>query len=395
MRRTPVRPLKRAIVLSLVFLVLAGLAGGLGYFQFIVKPAMIRQFIAQADAAPTTVAVVPARLETWTPRLPAIGSFRAYQGVDVSPQVGGVVVATPARSGEDVAKGAPLFEIDNFVEQAELKSNLAVMKNAELALARQRQLTDSGNTTKASFDAAEAARDQAAAAVERVRAIITQKQIAAPFAGRLGIRKIDVGQYVSPGASLVTLQQLDPIYVDFPAPEQWLDRLKPGQTIDVEVDSHPGRVFRGKIETIDARVAAESRNVLVRGLFENKDKALLPGMFANAVVEAGEPAAVVVVPRTAVTYSLYGDSVFVAVPLDPPSGAAQAAPATPGPDAKMKLERRFVRLGEARGADVAALDGVKPGELVVSEGQIKVAAGDTVFVDRQSTLTPQPIRPKE
>ncbi|WP_395666349.1 efflux RND transporter periplasmic adaptor subunit [Methylocella sp.] len=385
--------MKRAFVFLTVLILLAALAGGLGYFQFVVKPQMIRQFIAQAEPPPTTVAVAPAQADSWTPRLPAIGSFRAFQGVEVAPQIGGVVVAVKVRSGQDVEKGAPLFEIDNFVEQAELKSNLAVLKNADLALERQSQLTRSGNTTKASFDAAEAARDQAAAAVERVRAVVTQKQIAAPFAGRLGIRKIDLGQYVSPGTTLITLQQLDPIYVDFPAPEKWLDRLKPGQEIEVTVDSHPGRVFRGKVETVDARVSPESRNVLLRGVLENKDKALLPGMFANVVVDAGEPKEVVTAPRTAVTYSLYGDSVFVAVPAPPPDGSAQAAAAAD--DRPMKLERRFVRVGEAREDRIAILDGVRPGELVVTEGQIKTTDGALARVTRDTALTPPPARPKE
>jgi membrane fusion protein (multidrug efflux system) len=385
--------LKRSIIFVAVLLLLVALGGGLGYFQFIVKPQMIKQFIAQAAPPPATVAVALATEETWTPRLPAIGSFRAVQGIDVAPQIGGSLVAVKVESGQDVAKGTPLFEIDNFVEQADLKNNLAVLKNTDLALQRQRELTNTGNTTKANFDSAEAARDSAAAAVEKVRATIAQKQLAAPFAGRLGIRKIDLGQYVSPGTSLITLQQLDPIYVDFPVPEKSLDLLKPGQTIDVTVDAYPGKSFRGVIATIDSRISADSRNVLVRGQFDNKEKQLLPGMFANVNVNAGAAQKVVTVPRTAINYSLYGDNVFVVVPAEPPSGGAQAA--TVSDDVPMKLERRFVHTGEIREDRVAVLDGVKAGEKVVTEGQLKLQQNARVRIDPNAALTPAAVRPKE
>ena len=385
--------MKRSIIFVAVLLLLVALGGGLGYFQFIVKPQMIKQFIAQAAPPPATVAVSPAIEETWTPRLPAIGSFRAVQGIDVAPQVGGSLVAVKVELGQDVAKGTPLFEIDNFVEQADLKNNLAVLKNADLALQRQRELTNTGNTTKANFNSAEAARNSAAAAVEKVRAIIAQKQLAAPFPGRLGIRKIDLGQYVSPGTSLITLQQLDPIYVDFPVPEKSLDLLKAGQTIEVTVDAYPGKSFRGVISTIDARISADSRNVLVRGQFDNKEKQLLPGMFANVNVNAGAAQKVVTVPAHRVNYSLYGDNVFVVVPAEPPSGGAQAA--TLGGDVPLKIERRFVHTGEIREDRIAILDGVKAGEKVVTEGQLKLQQNARVRIDPNAELTPAAVRPKE
>jgi membrane fusion protein (multidrug efflux system) len=388
-----VDPVKRIILFLFVFVFLTALGGGLGYFQFIVKPQMIKSFIAQAAPPPAAVAVSEAASEVWAPGLPAIGSFRAVQGIDVSPQIGGAVVAVRVESGQDVEKGARLFEIDNSVEQADLKNNLATLKNTDLALERQRQLTLSGNTAKANFDAAEAARDSAAAAVERVRAIIAQKTLVAPFAGRVGIRKIDLGQYVSPGTSLITLQQLDPIYVDFPVPEKSLDLLKPGETLEVGVDAYPGKVFRGLIKTIDARVALESRNVLVRGELENKNRLLLPGMFANVNVVAGAPKQVVTLPRTAINYSLYGDSVFVVVPDAPEAGAAQAAPANG--DAPLKAERRFVRVGEAREDRVGILEGLRPGERVVTEGQLKLQPDARVRVDPDAHLQPQAVRPKE
>jgi membrane fusion protein, multidrug efflux system len=385
--------MKRSIIFIVVLIGLVTLAGGLGYFQFVVKPEMIKHIILQASPPPASVAVATPRIETWAPRLPAIGTLRAVQEIDIAPQIGGVIVSVRVESGEDVEKGAPLFEIDNSVEQADLKNNLAVLKNAGLALDRQRQLMLGGNTAKANFDAAEAARDSAAATVERVRAIIAQKLLTAPFAGRVGIRKLDLGQFVSPGTGLITLQQLDPIYVDFPVPEKSLGVLNPGQRIEVEVDAYPGEIFRGLIKTIDARVAQESRNVLVRGQLDNKKKQLRPGMFANVNVIAGTPVRVVTVPRTAIAYSLYGDSVFVVKPLSPDTGGAQAAPVKG--DTALKLERRAVRTGEIREDSIAIIDGVAPDDTIVAEGQLKLQSGARVRIDPASRLVPPAVRPKE
>ena len=278
-------------------------------------------------------------------------------------------------------------------EQADLKNNLAVLKNAQLALERQRQLIQRGNTAEAKVDSAEAERDSAVAAVERVRAIITQKMLTAPFAGRLGIRKLDLGQYVSPGTSLITLQQLDPIFVDFPIPEKSLDLLKPGQTIEVEVDAYPGQIFRGEVKTIDARVANDSRNVWVRGQFDNKKRQLWPGMFANVNVIAGRDQKTVTLPRTAVTYSLYGESVFVVTPESPDPIAAQAAPGSL--DRVMKVERRPVRTGATNEDRVAIVEGIEPGAIVVSEGQLKLQSGAHVRIDSSARLEAPPVRPKE
>ena len=178
-----------------------------------------------------------------------------------------------------------------------------------------------GNTPQSNVDTALATRDSAAASVERTQAIIAQKEIKAPFAGRLGLRNVDLGQYVAVGTSLVTLQQLDPIYADFPVPEGALSTLATGQEARMTVDAIPGRTFTGKIQAIDARVSAESRNVTARAVFANSDRKLLPGMFANLTVTTGQSGDVLTLPRTAIVYSLYGDNVFVVTPA--PQGAPQ------------------------------------------------------------------------
>jgi len=383
--------LTRSIVFIAVLALLACLTAGLAYFQFVAKPRLVQSFIAAAGMAPTAVAVSAARAEAWAPSLPAIGTFRAIQGIDIAPQIGGKVTAVHVDSGQEVAAGTLLYEIDHSVEEAELASHLATLKNSTLALERQQKLTLSGNAAKANLDAAEAARDSAAAAVARVRATIAQKMLTAPFSGQLGIRRIDLGQYVSPGTSLVTLQQLDPIYVDFPLPEKWLDLLKEGQPVEVSVDSYPGHVFRGTIAAIDARVATDSRNVWVRGVLDNKAKRLLPGMFANLNVVAGTPAETVTLPRTAINTSLYGDNVYV---VKPQPQAGNVPPASDGADAPLIVERRFVRVGETRADRVAIQDGVRPGELVVTEGQVKLAPDARVRIAPSAGLEPLQVRPK-
>lgn len=396
--------MKRALktgIFVVVFVLLGGLTAAVYHFHYDVKPGIIKGFIAAMAPPPASVAATQAKADRWVPGIYAVGSARAFQGIDVASQLGGVVSAIHIGSGQDVEKGAPLYDLDTGPEHADLKSFGATLKNAEIALTRQQQLITGGNTARANLDTAEAARDQALASVERVKAIIAQKTLVAPFAGRLGIRKLDVGQYAGPGTSLITLQQLDPIFVDFPVPEQSLAKLGYGEEVDVKVDAYPGTVFKGKIDLVDARIASESRSVMVRALFANPDKRLLPGMFANVEVIAGAPGAVVVLPRTAVSFSLYGDSVYVLTPKPPATkpGSAQAASAEPPKDASgkpiMVATRRFVRTGEVKGDMVAIADGVKPGETVIAEGQIKLQNGADVVVDPNARLVAPAVMPKE
>ena len=389
-------PLKvrRPIVFLIALVLLVALTGGLAYFQFVIKPVMVKGFITAAFAPkPTTVTAEAVKTEKWSPELTAIGTLRAYQGVVVAPQAAGVVTAKHFESGDDVEAGALLINIDDSVEQADLANGLAQLKNAEATLARQKTLVIQGNTPQSTVDTALATRDSAAATVERTRAVIAQKAIKAPFAGRLGLRNVDIGQYVAIGASLVTLQQLDPIYADFPVPEEALNSMATGQAVKMTVDAIPGRSFEGKIEAIDARVSAESRNVTARAVFANPDRKLLPGMFANLTVTTGEPAKVLTLPRTAIVYSLYGDDVFVvtAAPHAREQGGLSGASGPSG----LIVERRLVRVGAARGERVAIEDGLRAGERVVTAGQIKLQAYSPVALDETPALpapaeTPRP-----
>jgi membrane fusion protein, multidrug efflux system len=389
-------PLKvrRPVVFVVALALLAALTGGLAYFQFVIKPVMVKGFITAAFAPkPTTVTAEAARVEQWRPELTAIGTLRAIQGVAIAPQAAGDVTAIRFESGDDVEAGALLINIDDSVEQADLANGLAQLKNADSTLTRQRTLVAQGNTPQSTVDTAIATRDSAAATVERTRAVIAQKAVKAPFAGRLGLRNVDLGQYVAVGTSLVTLQQLDPIYADFPVPEEALNSMATGQAVRMTVDAIPGRSFAGKIEAIDARVSAESRNVTARAVFANPDRKLLPGMFANLTVTTGEPAAVLTLPRTAIVYSLYGDDVFVVTAA--PHAREQGGLSESGGSSGLIVERRLVRVGPARGERVAIEDGLRAGERVVTAGQIKLQAYSPVTLDETPALpapseTPRP-----
>ncbi|WP_294541165.1 efflux RND transporter periplasmic adaptor subunit [uncultured Rhodoblastus sp.] len=375
--------LMRKWVFLAVFFGLSVLVGGMAWFQFKAKPEMMRGIMSSIPKPVSGVAVEEAREEIWTPRVSVIGTFKAVPGIDVSGQVAGMVAEIAFANGQDVAKGALLARIDDSTEQAELRSNAAMLKNAELAFQRQQMLTDHGVAAKSNFDLANAVRDQAAGALDRTRALIAQKTIVAPFAGRLGIRKVDVGQYVAAGAPLVSLQQLDPIFLDFQVPEQNFAALALGGKVSARVDALGGGEFAGKIGNFDARVDRDTRTILVRAEIANPDKKIMPGMFANVTLDAGAPQKMVTAPRTAVAFSLYGDSVFVVRPDD----------AEKGFDGPLHVERRNVSIGESREDRVVLKQGVAAGDKIVSQGQIKLQPNAAVRIETGLALRPQAVRP--
>jgi membrane fusion protein (multidrug efflux system) len=383
-------------------IVIGALLGGLSYFQFVFKPNMIRSFLSQMKPPAATVTAETAKLEKWGERLSSIGTLIASQGVDVTTQVAGVVTEIYFESGQDVEQGAKLVQLDVAVELADLASGKATLQEAEVAFQRQNDLINKRVTSEANLDTARAKRDTAQATVKRVEAVIAQKLIVAPFSGRLGIRKVEKGQYVSAGPALTSLQALDPIRVDFPMPEQSIGKLRIGQMVSLTVDAFPGQMFKGEIQSLDARVAQDTRTLLVRGLLPNKERKLLPGMFANVTVHAGEPVETVTVPRTAVTYSLYGDSVYVVKPAPPQggqaqgqAGGAQAQEAQKSAEPALIADRRFVRTGQVREDRVAIIDGLVAGEEVVTTGQIKLNPGASIRIDNTQPLTRPEDRPKQ
>lgn len=369
--------------LIVVGVVLAVFFALIGVFQFVAKPMLIKQYIASHKPPPVTVSAVVAKSQSWEPFVTAIGTFDAVNGVAIAPQIAGRVKDILFESGQVVKQGTLLVRLDTSVEEADLKEARANLKLAELDYARSKELASRGNLAQANLDKARATRDAAEARVERIQAQITQKRIAAPFTGRLGIRKISLGEYVSAGAQIVTLQALDPIFVNFSLPEQELPRLKTGQTVKVSVGGFPGEIFTGKITSLDAQVNKATRNILVQATVPNADAKLLPGMFADVEVVLSGARQLVSVPQTAISYSLYGDSVYVVVAKGK------------GKDDKPALaaERRFVKVGDRRGDEIAILDGIKSGERVVTSGQIKLRPGAAVVIDNSVALKPETPRP--
>ena len=397
----------------LITAVIVGLfLGGVGYFNLVFKPKMIGEFVSKMVPPPATVTAEAAKSESWIDRVRAIGTLVAIEGVDVAPQLGGSVTDYYFDSGHDVAKGEKLVKLDTSVEGADLADNKATLNQTLLDYERQSKLVKTGAVSQAVLDQTIAKRDSAAAAVQKVEAIITQKTITAPFAGRLGLRHVEKGQYVEAGHALVWLQALDPIWVDFPVSESSISMFSKGSAVELAADAYPGQVFKGEVEAFDAKLGQDTRMLMVRARVPNPDRTLMPGMFANVAVLSGGAKELVTVPRTAVTYGLYGDSVWVvtqgaaepAARPAPSAGAepvasavaADAAPTGAIPvEPKLTVERRFVRVGPTEGDRVAILEGVKAGDEVVTSGQLKLQPGATIKVDNSGALKAPAELPKQ
>ncbi len=374
--------IKRFVIVGIL---LAVVFGGLAVFQYVLKPMFIAQFVANLKPPPVTISATKAKLTPWQPTLTTIGTLQATRGVSVSPLVGGRVKSINFKSGQQVTVGTLLVTLDDSIEQAQLKEAQSALKLSELDLQRGLELYQKNNYPKASLDKARAQRDQNEAKVESLRATIKQKKIHAPFTGRLGIRQINLGQYLSPGTAIVPLQALDPIFVNFSLPETDLPKLEVGQTVTLTVDGYPGDDFQGQITSIDAEVNQSTRNILVQATLRNPGSKLLPGMFANVDVLYAAEIKRVTVPQTAISYSLYGDTVFV---------ITSGKPEKPGGKAVMTVQRRSVKVGPRRGDVVAILSGLKAGDTVATSGQIKLRNGARVTINNSVELSPPKVRPK-
>jgi membrane fusion protein (multidrug efflux system) len=371
--------IRRVLYFLLVTVVLGGLGGAIAFYAFDFKPKMIAGFIASAPHPVETVSAEPARTDQWQPQIAGIGTLTAYQGIDITPQVGGVIVEINFDSGQDVKKGQLLVKLDTATEEADMRSLTALLINAESDLARKQGLAAQGYSPRAELDTLRTTRDTLQAAIDRLRAVVAQKFIYAPWDGRVGLREIAIGSYVAPGQKIVWLQQIDPIYVDFSVTESDFGRITAGQKISVAFKAYPDEMFTGRVVTTDARMSDASRMITVRAEIANPEGKLVPGMYANVLVDSGSPQQIVTVPQSAVTFSLYGDNVFV-------------VNAVKGKDKDGKdvdenvIERRFVKTGEVRGGRVAIIDGLKPGDRVVTAGQNKIDQGSKVVIDNSIAL---------
>lgn len=368
--------LRRTIYFLLVIVLLGGIGGAIGFYAFDFKPKFLAQIILGSPRPPETVSAEPAREEGWEPRISALGTLTAVNGIDVAPQVGGIVRELFFDSGADVRKGDKLAQLNTETEQADLKNLKVQLETAQSGLNRRSAVFKKGYAPKAELEEAQSRRDQLEAGIQRIEALIAQKTIHAPWDGRLGLRTVDVGAYVAAGTPIVWLQSIDPIQVDFPVTEEQFGRIEIGQPVEAVMAAYPSERFKGKIVTIDARMSDASRTVTIRAELDNPQGKLLPGMYADVTVTTGGPQPFVTVSQTSITYTLYGDSVFVAV-------AAKDAGAA---DKPLEIEKRIVTLGETRGERVAVTSGLKAGEQVVTAGHNKIDQGSKVVIDNSIAL---------
>lgn len=381
----------RYVVAGGVILVLVSGLAGIKYKQI----SMLIQFGQAAEAMgppPEAVGTATAAKDEWEGTLSAVGSVAAARGVAVSNEVPGVVTAIRFESGAQVRAGQVLVELDGSVERAQLRSLDARVDLARSNAERARKLADKSAITRAQLDADEAQLKSVEADASALRAQIERKTVRAPFAGRLGIRNVNLGQYLTPGTPVTVLESLGSLYVDFTVPQQELARLAVGTPVRVSLSGTPKTApLEGKIAAIDPTVDQRTRTIKVRAAVENPKEVLRAGMFVTVSVVLPQRQAVVMVPTTAVVRAPYGDSVFVIEPRKDGSGAAMKGP--DGQPAKM-ARQQFVRTGVARGDFIAIEEGVEPGQEVVTAGAFKLRNGAAVVVNNsvkaEPSLTPQP-----
>lgn len=362
------------------------IAAGVLAIVVVVVLVKMKQFAPPPPWEPMPEGVTSARAEAqeWERLIPAVGSLRADQGVTVSSEGQGAVRHIRFESGQKVAAGDLLVELDTDAERAQLASAQARAELARLNVARARELFERSAIAKSEFDAAEATAKGAEADVAALQAVIAKQGIRAPFTGRTGIRQINLGQFLDRGNPVVSLQSLDPIHVDFSLPQQRLSEVRTGYKVRLTSDAVPNRVFEGTITAINPQIDTATRTFRIQATLANADEALSPGMFVNVQIVAPEKRKVVAVPSTAVYFQAYGDSIFVAVEKKNEKTGQM----------EKYAEQRFVRLGESRGDYIAIEQGVQPGEEVVTSGAFKLSNGTKLLIDNSlapaTKLAPTP-----
>ncbi len=340
----------------------------------------IAQFMATRGLPAQSVSTTVAVTDDWQPRLEGVGSLRAVNGADLSAQVAGTVSAIHFESGADVKAGTLLVELAAADDVAKLQSLKATAALGQITLDRDQKQFKVQGVSQQTIDSDAQNLKNALALVAQQQATVDYKMIRAPFDGRLGIRQVDLGQYLAAGTTMVTLQSLDPIYIDFYLPQQSLSQIKVGQTVSAKVDTFAGRLFPGEITSINAKVDTDTRNIQIRATLQNPDKVLLPGMYGTVEIAAGERRRLVTLPQTAIVYNSFGSNVFV---VDDQGKDEQGQP-------KKIVRSVFVATGATRGDQVSVLSGVKEGETVVVAGQVKLRNGMSVVVDNRMLPTNDP-----
>lgn len=337
---------------------------------------------ARAQEPPAVVSTAAVHADWWQDKLEAVGSLRAVRGADLAAEVPGIVDWIGFDSGHDVEAGTVLLRLRPNDDAAKLAELQAAADLAAANLSRDTKQFRAQAVSQATIDADTSHLRGARAQVEEQQALMAEKIVKAPFAGRLGLRQVDVGQYLQAGTTVVTLQALDPIYVDFYLPQQQVSHVKPGETASVTLDGFPGRSFTGTITAISPKLDQASRMAQVRATIANPDHVLLPGMFATVSLDAGPPKRYITLPQSALVYNPYGSSVFV----------VSQAPGRPP-----TVHTALVKSGPTRGDQVAVLDGLKEGDVIVTSGQLKLHQGSVIAVNNsvQPPNNPSPTPAEE
>ncbi|MBI2513980.1 MAG: efflux RND transporter periplasmic adaptor subunit [Opitutae bacterium] len=359
--------MKKRIVLT-ALVALAVFAAIFGYKFYSIRQQMAAR--AGMKLPPVTVSAAVVRAETWPNTIQAVGALKSFRGIVVKTELEGVVREIAATSGAAVDEGALLVRLDTAVEEAQLAGLEAQARLAEINLGRARELRTNGTNTPNDLDTAETTLAATRSSVAQLKATLAKKRIVAPFAGRLGIVQVYPGQFLNKGDALVVLESIDPIYVDFSLPQQDIARLTLGQTVRLTVDAYPDRTFEGQITALSPRVNDATRNVDLRATLRNPGEVLRPGMFARAEVVLPASEHALVIPSAAVVYNPYGETVYVI--------------------ADGVVQQRFIKTGASRGDLTQVRSGLKPGEQIVTSGQIKLRNGSAVKIDNSAAPDANP-----
>lgn len=360
---------KRMIIMLVAVGVVLG--GIFGYKAFM--GAMIGNYFDNMPEESVTVTAARAEEATWPRQTTAVGSFRAYQGAELTTEVGGIVTGVHFKNGESVSEGQRLVSLYTESDRAELERLEAAKKLADLELKRYQRLYAEGNSSESELQRRESEAAQASASVKAQQARIRQKTIRAPFDGISGIRQVNVGQYLAPGNPVVAVQSLDPIYLNFSLPERELSDLAEGQTVMARVDAFKQEQFEGKVTAIEPAIDESTRTFTVQATLDNPEQRLRPGMFGRARVTLGDPLSVIAVPQTAIQFDPYGNSVFVLEEDD---------------EGDLRAQQRFVRTGERRGDMIDVVEGLEPGDRIASSGLLKLRNDALVEINDDSQVQP-------
>jgi membrane fusion protein (multidrug efflux system) len=368
--------IKRMVFMLIALAVILG--GIFGFEAF--RSAMIKKFLAAGGNPPQTVSAATAGYQDWQPALSAVGSLRAVNGADLSVEVAGIVEELDFQSGDDVPAGALLLKLRAEDDIAHLHALQATAELARITYDRDQKQLKVNAVSQAQVDSDAANLKNALAQVDQQQAVVNKKIVRAPFAGHIGIRAVDLGQYVNAGTALVTLQAIDPIYLDFTLPQQALAQIKVGQPVIAKVDVWPADSFAGTISAINPKVDATTRNLQLRATLRNPDHKLLPGMYATLSIEVGDKQRFITLPQTAIAYNPYGSTVF----LVEDKGKDAAG------NAQLLAHQSFVTTGATRGDQIAVLKGVNEGDMVVTAGQIKLHNGSPLKINNAVTPSDDP-----